>query len=1660
MIDPEGRILAAGSSDGDFLVTRLRQDGRKDESFGNLRGFQATGVQQASTGTRFRDEVNGMGILPDGDLILVGQSSSFRFGAVRLQEDGFYEDSFGANAVVEHPIDEAVDTTVLPSGRVLSAIQTSGNFGLAQILTETDCPLAGCLQFATVGFVANEDSGTATITVTRDPRTTSGEVTVDYTAVAGTATAGVDFTETSGTLTFSDGQQSATFEVELIDDDISEGTFRGSSRRIDETILLSLSNPTGGARLGSNNAVQLGIVDDDQPQLDFRIFSSPIQEDAGTAVVTVERRQINGIAPNEPASVDFTVVDGTATAGRDFEPLLGTVTFAPGQTTETIEIPLIADTEIEGDEEFTVVLSNPQGGLLRRGDATTVRLLDTDPTNYDNAGRLFQPFGTDGIVTDFLGGGSPTYVNDAVRLADGKVIVAARSGRDSDFEIVKYNADGSRDTTFGNFGKAEKYRSFATNEAQAVRVLDNGKIVAAGYSLEGLVRSFVIVRFNADGTFDDTFGADGVRFHQQAWWTSGFNDVQIAPDGAVWFAGSIRSAEDFSSSNAIVRFGSDGELDTQFGSDGVLYAAEELGFFIRSIALANDGQLLVRGREQLVKLTPEGQLDTAFGNDGEASFPATDHPNSFPGFVQVLPDGSILGSRTTYPEDFSTIREELVKLTANGQPDTSFGTDGAAEWEGGLSVSGSAIEADGRIVLVGQVFGSVGARRVYANGDPDPGFGENGLSVLAQSGNAEKVFVAEDGRLLLVGDSANRALLAQLRGGPDPGSFQFNSGNFEVAEDAGSITIPIHRVAGADGTARVTVRTRNGSALAGRDYRAVTQTLTFADRELVKEITVPITDDAVAQGDLAFTVELLNPTNGATLNSIDTTEVTITDDEAPGAFQFVSSIESADETDGTKTITVERIGGDGGRVTVDVVSTDGSATAGEDYTAVMQTLVFETGVTIQTFQVALTDDSGAEGDETLTLSLQNPTGGSSLAFRDQNRLTIVDDDAPGDPVVSLEAAEFNANEADGTATVNIVRSGDASEGLAVSITVAPDTAGTADFEPFSRQIVFEPGQTVVPVEVALKNDETAEPLEQAAIALFSPIGGALGEQSTAHLVIEDDDGNGEPTLTITDAQLIELDTGHQFMQFTVTRSNMNGSPSFDYETVDGTAVAEGDYLSVSGSRQFGEESGLTTTINVPVGGDELVERDETFFVRISNAEGATIRDGEGVGTIEDDDSATISIDDVAMNEGNDGTTTFTFTISIDGEVDEPVNFTASTENGTAAAGTDYTARANEPLMIRTSEMDAVFEVTVNGDTLFEPNETFFVQLANLDADGRDVTFANDRGQGTIRNDDERPDPPEGTCSGAVSGDGVFVADGILYVIGTNRSDRIHTREGAEQIRVTINGERTYVDREGITSLVMCALRGRDRLDRDGDTSLPSYIDGGGGWDRLDAGDGPDTVLGGRGNDIIRGNEGNDILEGGDGDDGLDGQEGNDQLIGGNGNDRLRGREGHDTLIGSDGNDLIYGYAGHDLLDGGSGVDTMYGGSGNDLVLGGTDGDILRGAAGHDLLVGNDGIDNLDGGTGRDILWGGNTSLDAMQLRSILDEWVENDRPLAQRIINIRGDESRSERHNGDAFLNATTLSNDAERDRLTGHSAADWFFAAELDVMNDYVGAIDELDRL
>lgn len=162
---------------------------------------------------------------------------------------------------------------------------------------------------------------------------------------------------------------------------------------------------------------------------------------------------------------------------------------------------------------------------------------------------------------------------------------------------------------------------------------------------------------------------------------------------------------------------------------------------------------------------------------------------------------------------------------------------------------------------------------------------------------------------------------------------------------------------------------------------------------------------------------------------------------------------------------------------------------------------------------------------------------------------------------------------------------------------------------------------------------------------------------------------------------------------------------------------------------------------------------------------------------------------------------------------------------------------------------------------------------------------------------------------------------------------------------------------------------------------------GDGSDNIDAGTGDDSVIGDVGADTINGGDGNDTLDGGDGTDTVDGGSGNDSILGGNeaddlngntGNDTIRGgasddtitgENGNDKLFGDDGNDSILGHDGEDTINGGDGDDTLDGMAGNDLIGGGNGDDVMNGAAGNDVLTGGDGNDTMAGGAGNDVLLG-------------------------------------------------------------------------------------------
>ena len=236
-------------------------------------------------------------------------------------------------------------------------------------------------------------------------------------------------------------------------------------------------------------------------------------------------------------------------------------------------------------------------------------------------------------------------------------------------------------------------------------------------------------------------------------------------------------------------------------------------------------------------------------------------------------------------------------------------------------------------------------------------------------------------------------------------------------------------------------------------------------------------------------------------------------------------------------------------------------------------------------------------------------------------------------------------------------------------------------------------------------------------------------------------------LTINDVSLNEGNAGTTSFTFTVSLSAPAGpgGVTFDIATADGTAqddnpVAEdNDYTPKSLTAQTIPAGSSTYSFTVLVNGDTVPETNETFFVNVTNVTGATVTDGQGQGTIVNDDVApNLTINDVSLNEGNAGTTSFTFTVSLSAPAPAGgVTFDIATADGTAqddnpvTEDNDYTPKSLASQTIPAGSSTFSFTVLVNGDTTPETNETFFVNVTNItNAIGTDT-----QGQGTILNED-------------------------------------------------------------------------------------------------------------------------------------------------------------------------------------------------------------------------------------------------------------------------------------------------------------------------------------
>ncbi|MDQ6652871.1 MAG: lamin tail domain-containing protein [Acidobacteriota bacterium] len=331
-----------------------------------------------------------------------------------------------------------------------------------------------------------------------------------------------------------------------------------------------------------------------------------------------------------------------------------------------------------------------------------------------------------------------------------------------------------------------------------------------------------------------------------------------------------------------------------------------------------------------------------------------------------------------------------------------------------------------------------------------------------------------------------------------------------------------------------------------------------------------------------------------------------------------------------------------------------------------------------------------------------------------------------------------------TATFTVALSAPAlATDVTFDIATQNNSATTSNSDYVARTLtnqVIPAGQRSYTFGVTVNGDTTVEPNETFFVNVINVIGATIADGQGLGTIQNDD----FPTLTINDVSLNE--GNHEATTFTFTANlsapASSGGVTFDIATQDNTAtVAGNDYIAKSLMAQTIPEGSQAYAFDVVVNGDVNIEPNETFFVNVTNVSGATVMISQGVGTIQNDDNPptpALTINDVSMNEGHTGSTTFTFTVAL--SIAAPaggITFDIATADGTAhdhnpaTEDSDYIPLNLTLQTIPEGGQTYSFHVTVNGDTLVEPNETFFVNVTNVSG----ASVSDSHGQGTIQNDD-------------------------------------------------------------------------------------------------------------------------------------------------------------------------------------------------------------------------------------------------------------------------------------------------------------------------------------
>ncbi len=584
-----------------------------------------------------------------------------------------------------------------------------------------------------------------------------------------------------------------------------------------------------------------------------------------------------------------------------------------------------------------------------------------------------------------------------------------------------------------------------------------------------------------------------------------------------------------------------------------------------------------------------------------------------------------------------------------------------------------------------------------------------------------------------------------------PGKVQFDSKSVTVNEAAGTVEITVNRVDGSSGAIAVDYQTAlyvpgkvptwynfhtlplyevdNATpATAGEDFVPVQGTLTFADGETSKTISLPILNDGWYEKDEALLLKLSNPTNGAALGSIAQTKVRIESEDIKQPGKFLFSTPTYEVTEGTPSISivVKRIEGANTDADVRLYYTgagNGSVgSAWDDYGSIPEILHFARGETEKTIVIPILDDANTEGDEAFSIQLYSPSNDAMIGNQPKTVVTIHDNESTLYFQGVNGASSFNVDEGAGNAQVKVYRQGSLATPATVRVKTG-ETWGSAkagvDFTPVDQLLTFLPGEAFKIVNVPIINDALVESTESLPVMMSDVTGATQGSWSW-NLNINDDDQALQAGKFTFGAPVYQVMENGGAITVTVYRTDGSaGTATVKYTTSDGptlgivsTAYAGYNYTKAAGTLTFAPGE-TQKTIVIPITDNTGVNPDKNFTVTLSSPTGGALLGAvkSTVVTIVNDDSKIEFGSSMFQASENDGWVTIT--VVRHGATFGTASVDLAVSNWAQNQWTDFVKPASLKVEFAAGESTKEIKLQVIDDLFKEGEEWFNIGLSNV-----------------------------------------------------------------------------------------------------------------------------------------------------------------------------------------------------------------------------------------------------------------------------------------------------------------------------------------------------------